>query len=331
MLRRILIGLGAALAVGVVGAGAAPMPLHATTSIRFPYADSSYAALGSGAGSVWAFVPSNGVLYRYDDRSGRLVARIRLGPTPSSAVVANEPEGRVVVAGGFVWVADQASQRLIRVSPGSNRVVAQVRLADPYDVALTSGAVWVPEFGPYRVARLDPATNRVMSSIAAVGPTSAAIGDGSLWIVAHRSDQVLRVDPKTGMTLATVSLRRGSGPEVARIGDGALWVSTPGTNSLTRIDPATGKVAVTIPLPSGAQGGLLAVGGGSVWIENFVGVYRIDPHLNAITGKLSVSHPGQCGASPLIDAPCAGPIAYAGGSLWVYDPVGKRILRVPSA
>jgi streptogramin lyase len=328
MLRGLAIGLVGALAFATHGARAATTPLRVSSVVPFPYAGSSYAALGSGAGSVWAFVPTTETLYRFDDRTGRLAARIKLGPKPSASVAASEPEGRVVVAGGFVWVADQASRHVFRVSPGSNRVAARLQIADPHDVAFSSEGIWVPQFGPYRVARFDPGTNRLISSLPATGPTSAAMGDGSLWIVAHRSGQVLRVDPRTRATLATITLRRGSDPEVARFGEGALWVSTPGTNSLTRIDPATNTVAVTIPLPAGAQGGLLAIGGGSIWIENFTGVYRIDPHTNAITGRFTVSHPGRCGVTTFLDYPCVGEIAFARGFLWVFDPIGRRLLRV---
>jgi len=328
MLRGITTALVGALALAVHAANAAPPPLSVSSVVSFPYAAGSYTALGSGAGSVWAFVPAKEMLYRFDDRSGRLVARIRLAAKPSAAVVATEPEGRVVLAGGFVWVADQASQHVFRVAPGSNRVVGRLSVNDPYDVAFGRGGLWVPQFGPYRVARLDPATNRLVSSFPAAGPTSAAFGDGSLWIVAHRSEQVLRVDPRTHATLATISLKRGSGPEVARFGEGALWVSTIGTNSLTRIDPRTNKVAVTIPLPAGAQGGLLAIGDGSIWIENFVGAYRVDPTTNAVSGAFMPTHPGRCGVSTFLDFPCVATITAARGFLWAYDPIGRRLLRV---
>src|SRR5262245_60730733 len=100
MLGRVTIGLVGALALATASAQAAPPPLKATSIIPFPYAGSAYAALGSGAGSVWAFVPSRETLYRFDGRSGRLVTRIQLGPRPSPSVVASGPEGRVVVADG---------------------------------------------------------------------------------------------------------------------------------------------------------------------------------------------------------------------------------------
>jgi len=101
----------------------------------------------------------------------------------------------------------------------------------------------------------------------------------------------------------------------------------PGADTLVRIDPRTNKVAVTIPLPEGAQGGLLAIGDGSIWMENFVGVYRVDPGTNAITGELTVSHPGRCGVSTFLDFPCVGPITTARGFLWAYDSIGRRLLR----
>jgi streptogramin lyase len=306
---------------------AAPARLHASASIPFPYAGTSYAALGAGAGSLWVFVPSLETVYRYAAPTGRLVAQIPVASKPTPAVLANSPEGRLVVTGGFVWVADQASRSIYRISPGSNRVVATVRMRDPYDIASDGHAIWVPEFSAYRVTRIDSTTNTVASSIPATGPTSVALGDGSLWVVSHRADRVLRVDPRTGVTRATIALRRGSGPEVARFYDAALWVSTPGDNTLTRIDARTNK-PTEIPLPDGAEGGLLATGGGAVWIENFRHVYRVDPRTSSITGAFTVSHPGRCGVGPFISFPCTATIAYANGVLWVLDPAGERILRV---
>jgi hypothetical protein len=49
---------------------------------------------------------------------------------------------------------------------------------------------------------------------------------------------------------------------------------------------------------------------------------------NSIVASVKPAHPGRCGITTFLDSPCIGAITFSGGSLWLYDPVGQRLLRV---
>ena len=65
--------------------------------------------------------------HRIAPASGRITKRIRLG----AAAAYN-----IWIGGGSVWVADDQGARVIRVSPGTNRVLARPSVGDgPADMA----------------------------------------------------------------------------------------------------------------------------------------------------------------------------------------------------
>ena len=75
-------------------------------------------AVASGVGSVWA-LDSGGTLYRL--RGGKIVKRIALNVGGAY---------NIWIGGGSVWVAADQGASVVRVSPGSNRVVARIAAGD---------------------------------------------------------------------------------------------------------------------------------------------------------------------------------------------------------
>ena len=145
-------------------------------------------------------------------------------------------------------------------------------------------------------------------------------------------------------------------PHGAASGAGAIWV-TSGARSLTRIDPQTHQVQ-TIDVGAGPEG--VAVNGNDVWVANSLDntVSLVSAQTNrrggAPTGGQLADRRGGRQRLGLGDerrrrddhatrresgervktidvhAPVRG-IAYGGGSLWVTDPVGNAVIRVPVA
>jgi hypothetical protein len=130
-----------------------PASARMSTVARVP---GSY-QLALGLGSVW--LAAWDTLVRIDERSGRVLAKIAVGPS------ANAP----VVAQGSVWLLRRVSEtcRLVRVDPGMNRVAAQRRLAgSATSVTYADGRLWVGEVQPSpRLLAVNPATLAVERAI----------------------------------------------------------------------------------------------------------------------------------------------------------------------
>jgi virginiamycin B lyase len=265
--------------------------------------------------------------------------------------------GPPVVAGGAVWVPNEADGTVSRIDPATNRVVATVRIGDPqqmqaracgpdsvhsfmYDTLLTrrcdlpssvagdARSVWTADNGSEGLARIDPATNRIVQRIALNTDVFAiALGYGSLWVTAYFNDphEVLRVDPVSGRVLATITNLPLQGGTGIAVGEGAVWVACTYAQSVVRIDPTTNRISDTI----GVERYPLAVnaGRGAVWVRNeeSTSISRIDPKSDRVTATVrGLSAPiGRTGE----DAMALGPdgLWTAGVQLLLVDRVRNRV------
>jgi streptogramin lyase len=105
-----------------------------------------------GQGGVW-LMTFDGKVLRLDRRTGRITAKVP--GTFQAADVAVGAEG--------VWVYDQHQGVVLRIDPGTNRVVRTIPvisqpLVELYSrvLALGDGAVWVVDKGGEAVVRVDP-------------------------------------------------------------------------------------------------------------------------------------------------------------------------------
>jgi streptogramin lyase len=111
--------------------------------IRMP--GTSVADLARGSGALWATVPGDDLLVRFEPRTGNL-ATVAVGERPAG----------VAVHDGSVWVAANGSSTLVRVDAASARVVGRpLRVPlNPYAVAAGPDGVWVTCVGESVVARV---------------------------------------------------------------------------------------------------------------------------------------------------------------------------------
>jgi hypothetical protein len=112
--------------------------------------------VAAGLGDAWA--ADRRTLVRVDGRTGRVLARIRLGGDPFSIAVGPR--------NAWVLVFEQRRVRLVRVDASANRVTARrVLPGSPGTVSVAAGGVWVGALGPTpRLLRLDPLTLRLRAS-----------------------------------------------------------------------------------------------------------------------------------------------------------------------
>jgi outer membrane protein assembly factor BamB len=106
-------------------------------------------ALASGAGALWATLPDEDQLVRYELRTGQR-ATVSVGGRPIG----------VAVHRNDVWVAASGSSTIERVAAASLRPVGDpIRVPlNPLAIAVTDEAIWVTCVGENVVARVAPPT-----------------------------------------------------------------------------------------------------------------------------------------------------------------------------
>ncbi|HEY1367754.1 MAG TPA: hypothetical protein VGF23_11590 [Gaiellaceae bacterium] len=237
-------------------------------------------AVRSGFGSIWA-LDASGTLYRLNPKTAKVARRIPLGVAAAY---------NIWIGGGSVWVADDQGAKVVRVSPGTNRVVARIAAGDgPASMAFDGTTAWVVDHRDTTVYRIDLATNKstLLTTLGGAGdraPERMVWLRDSLWITGRGTD-LLKVSPSTGTIEKTIEIG-GSGIDLVATGDD-LWVPTrslavdasgfPTMDSLARVSATTGNVA-TVARPTGrldVHG--LAAAGGAVWIADNTGgfLYRL--------------------------------------------------------
>ena len=234
----------------------------------------------------------------------RVLETIRIGGFPVGATL----------GAGSVWVSDGAG-RVLRVDPGTRRVVASVPVGDEAErVAATADAVWVVASlgegdGEYRLARIDPESNRVVARLGDFGGFGVTLGAGprAVWVQTDKQapGPLRRVDPATSRIGGAFGRRWVSA--IAALG-GRLWtLSQDGV--LEWRDAGSGRLLGRLPgfaarPPGGNYRDAVLPDADGAWVAT--------GDDGAVT---RVSAAGR--AEWTVEVGANGPIALAGGSLWV--------------
>ena len=281
---------------------------------------------------------------------------------PARAIIAVGPRPGVPVAGaGAVWVPNTGDGTVSRIDPGSNRVVATLRIGNqaafyqrdceakgsvhsfmgtsfhvrdcdlPSALSVAAGALWILKNDDQQVLRVDPASQRVLARIPlGVTPFDIAATDNAVWITAYWMDQLLRIDPKSNQVVARLTVPDGASG--LAVSDQAVWVVSTVAGQVSRIDPMTNQVVATVAIDCPAacyQGSLplpIVAARDAIWVRT-VGnglVVRIDPMTNRVIASIEVLFPlGRSGQDHI--ALLNGGLWVAGTSLQRIDPQSNRV------
>jgi streptogramin lyase len=216
--------------------------------------------------------------------AGELVAAVPLGARPDA----------VAVGEGAVWAVSSNDGVLLRVDPGTGRVLKTVSLdhiGAPDRLAAGEGSVWIGFFvsssslpGQW-VWRYEPSGDDLspVGTLRTV-PAALAAGLGWLWITDLAGPRVLRVQPDSGELVSSVESEGG-----IAIGADAVWVwdELIPRGEVSRIDPVTGDAVLVAE--SSFYGFEIAASSEAVWLLDQAGeaVWRLDP----TTGRMSEAFP----------------------------------------
>jgi virginiamycin B lyase len=241
------------------------------------------AGLAVGFGSLW--IPSCGehVVVRVDVATGRLQAKVPVGPA--------DDEGGIAVGAGSVWMVASKEGDLVRIDPSTNAVQAHIRIpAGSFNPAFAHGFVWITSNAGGTLVRVDPATNKVVDeTVVGPKPRFLTVGGGSVWVLNQGDGTIARVDVVTRKRTALIAAGiPGEGGEIT-FGDGAVWATVFGF-PITCIDPKTNTV---LGQWHGEGGDSIRFGHDSLWLTDLKGgkVWRLarplgkGPHLASAHDK----------------------------------------------
>ena len=259
----------------------------------------------------------------------------RSAPIDARVFVGGFPAG-IEVGAGAVWVGVFTGLRggeVVRIDPGTKKVLARIPVGGASGLAFGAGAVWASDELTGTVTRIDPHSDRIVARVHVprYGPHGLAVGAGAVWVAdssgggtVHIGNEtigfgsVVRIDPRGNRTRI---IRAGSGTQRVAVGLGAVWATNTDDSTVTRIDARSGRVVETIPVAPCPIG--IVVGAGAVWvthcsnaIERRPGrVTEIDPRTNRPVAEVAV------GKDP-------NGIAVSGGLVWVANEGGDTITRI---
>ena len=157
--------------------------------------DFNFIELTVAFGSVWVPTAVSTVV-RIDPIKNLVAETIPLGPCCGHV-------GGLVASDKALWASgDQFKNSMFRISPRSNRVVAEI--PSPVGGLLVGngyldGFVWVisNDEGASQLMRVDPHTNTMRATFITLGFNSfnMTTGDGSLWIASFDENSVHRITP----------------------------------------------------------------------------------------------------------------------------------------
>jgi hypothetical protein len=316
-LRRSLPGLRplvlavavAAAAVAVVlaiGAVSSPKPAPPTTKAphvvaRLAIADQG-GVLSTGYGSLWTY-----------DQTGVL----RLGP--DGAIAARIPiRGDIVDAfagAGGMWAL--TDDRVYRIDPSTNRVVARIPLPPPTrsftGVFPQDGVVWVGNADS--ALRIDLSTNRLGRRVSferdGQAPRGFA-GEPGRGYMLRRDGQLETLDSRTQRTLGVVRLTTDGLPVAASHGDVILQNGA----GLASVDAATGKLLWRANLGTSRVNGVI-FGNGALWVQGTPvsgtrdQLWKLDPRTGDVLAALPLADFGVSGMATTRD------------NLWIMSSGGR--------
>jgi DNA-binding beta-propeller fold protein YncE len=257
-------------------------------------------------GAVWA-TDDAGRLFRIDPGVNRVVARIPLATRSSQLCCA--------FGFGALWLADAASDTVIRIGVRENAVLARIPVGrSPVGTTVGSGSIWVANNGGASVMRIDPRTNEVVATIHVGrrgvgphygnGPLALAAAGKAIWATVPNSGTVVRIDPRTNRVGVKLAVRDQC--TLTARGSNVWAAGACGKTMISRIDTATRRVAVTRDV--GDVPGPPVVLGRYVWTVTFSGkLARLDARTLRPAGRMPLRGLNVEGES----------LAAGHGALWV--------------
>ena len=224
------------------------------TPIRGP---ASCTGFDSGFGSVWVPSCRDDTVYRIDEETGKVTAKIKVGEVLEETSVGIGDDGVWLITGDGL---------LSRIDPETDKVAETLQVEpDSAGVAVGFGSVWVSSNRNNIVQRIDPDKGRAVATVeVGEGPRFLAIGEEAVWVINQLSGTVSRIDPNSDVVTTEIDVGDPfAGGDIAA-GNGFVWTAT-ANGPLSVIEQASDTVVRQWTM-HGADA--LALDGTTAWISD---------------------------------------------------------------
>lgn len=150
--------------------------------------------------------------------------------------------------GASLWVAPSTGDEIVRVGlDGTERATIEL-CCEPRVVAVGDDAVWVSTDGE-RVVRIDPASDEVVAEIEVGGSAGALTAQGNGAWVAVDGVELFHIDGATNEVHVRAEIGTTDAPIVGiEASEAGLWALRDFALELVRVDPGSGEVTARLPL-----------------------------------------------------------------------------------
>jgi serine/threonine-protein kinase len=228
--------------------------------------------------------------------------------------VGERPIG-IVNRNGYLWVADNATGKVIRIKPdGTGRKEIAVGQG-PFDMASNNTSVWAANAQSNTVTRIDTASARAGPQLPVrATPLFLTAENDFVYVSNSGDDSVTVLDARTGSPVGG-PIPVGKDPRGIGANGGVTWVTNHGSDTVSRIE--NGRVTHTIPVGRNPVG--IAPRQDAIWVANEGDdtVSRID----SATGRVTSTKVGR--------RPYA--VGYNAPYIWVADRGSNDVTRLDPA
>jgi virginiamycin B lyase len=248
-------------------------------------------------------------------------------PTASS-----QPVGLVAGTDGALWFAEQAGNKIGRITTNGalSEATVPTSSSNPIDVAPgPDGAMWFTECTGNKIGRIT--TTGTITETPVLTASSKPYGitqgpDHALWFTELTGNNIGRiVPPGGGGTVTETAVPGGGNPaDIATGADGALWFTVFLGNKIGRITTA-GSITNEYPIPTASSEPIVPAEGpdGAIWFSEETG-----NKIGRITTAGMITHEYPIPTSGSVpEGIAAGP----DGAMWFVECVGNKVGRITTA
>ena len=214
--------------------------------------------IGVSEDAVWTCPPGAGEVVRIDPATNKITATLKIDKLPD--------QGRLVSAGGALWVLTDAGEQLTSIDLRTTKPGQTIALGSRcLDLAAQGDTLWAMCPFDDLLLRIDAEAAQVTDEVELAGAQNGSVGE-DVWV--GFDGGLAQIDPKKLEVEAVYDVYPKYGGSIFA-GTDAVWVREENGHFLTRIDPDKRQIVETIEAPRLPSGGDVIAIGDSVWATAF--------------------------------------------------------------
>lgn len=233
--------------------------------------------------------------------------------------------------GRHIWITDAAGNSVteIGLQPHGRTVVRSgpgYGFLAPGAIVAGYGHLWVADVVANKITELATADGSVIRTISdAAGPHSMLLYHNELWVANPGANDVYQINADTGERMRVFRRNGLRYPSALAVSHGLLWVANEAKDTLTLMDPVTGawKAALKGRVFGFDQPVSEVASHGMLWVAS---ASRSITQINTATRK-----PVRIITGARYHLGVPGPMAVAGGRLWVLNTIGSSVTEIDAS